>query len=131
MKSMCLFRSPELMAVTEAVSERVNDGIISLRRDRVLHADVGLSSALIDLASVFVLVLIGLLATAVAPTRDYVHMYIAQYVVLLHILSALKVQHCNLVSLGTTRWDKYQSKKYKLGNFTGMHGCFEHQLGPG
>ena len=49
MKSMCLFRSPEMMAVTEAVSERVHDGTISLRRDRVLHADVGLSSALIDL----------------------------------------------------------------------------------
>lgn len=51
MKSMCLFRSPELMEVTLAVSERVNDGTISLRRDRVLHADVGLSSALIDLVS--------------------------------------------------------------------------------
>lgn len=51
MKSMCLFRSPELMDVTEAVSERVHDGTISLRRDRVLHADVGLSSALIDLVS--------------------------------------------------------------------------------
>ncbi|CAN0114284.1 unnamed protein product, partial [Laminaria digitata] len=49
MKSMCLFRSAEMMEVTCAVSEKVNDGTISLRRDRVLHADVGLSSALIDL----------------------------------------------------------------------------------
>ena len=78
MKSMCLFRSPELMAVTEAVSERVNEGIISLRRDRVLHADVGLSSALIDLVSSFVLVFMVLVAPAVSPTSGYMHMYIGQ-----------------------------------------------------
>ncbi|CAN0209441.1 unnamed protein product, partial [Scytosiphon promiscuus] len=49
MRAMRLFRSAELRVLTEAVAERAHDGTISLRRDRVLHADVGLSGALVDL----------------------------------------------------------------------------------
>lgn len=49
MRAMCLFRSPEMGTVRGAVEERVRDGTISLRSERVLHADVGLSSALVDL----------------------------------------------------------------------------------
>lgn len=49
MRAMRLFRSVEVRTATEAVADRACDGTISLRRDRVLHADVGLSGALIDL----------------------------------------------------------------------------------
>lgn len=49
MRAMLLFRSVELRTATEAVADRTYDGTISLRRDRILHADVGLSGALIDL----------------------------------------------------------------------------------
>lgn len=49
MRAMLLFRSAELRGLTEAVADRAHDGTISLRRDRVLHADVGLSGALVDL----------------------------------------------------------------------------------
>lgn len=49
MRAMLLFRSIEVRGVTDTVADRVYDGTISLRRDRVLHADVGLSGALIDL----------------------------------------------------------------------------------
>lgn len=49
MRSMALFRSLEIARATEAVADRAYDGTISLRRDRVMHADVGLSGALIDL----------------------------------------------------------------------------------
>lgn len=53
MRAMCLFRSVELRELTNAVAERTADGTISLRRDRILHADVGLASALIDLVGVY------------------------------------------------------------------------------
>lgn len=49
MRAMLLFRSMEVRGVTETVADRAHDGTISLRGDRVLHADVGLSGALIDL----------------------------------------------------------------------------------
>lgn len=49
MRAMLLFRSAEVREVTGAVADRAHDGTISLRRDRVLHADVGLSGALVDL----------------------------------------------------------------------------------
>lgn len=51
MRAMCLFRSEEICQLTEAVRDRVYEDTISLRRDRVLHADVGLSSTLVDLVS--------------------------------------------------------------------------------
>lgn len=38
-----------MQALSDAVTLRAAEGTISLRRDHVLHADVGLSSALIDL----------------------------------------------------------------------------------
>lgn len=49
MRAMRLFRSVEVRGVTETVADRAYDGTVSLRSDRVLHADVGLSGALIDL----------------------------------------------------------------------------------
>lgn len=49
MRAMLLFRSAEVRGATEAVADRAHDGTLSLRRDRVLHADVGLSGALLDL----------------------------------------------------------------------------------
>ncbi|CAN0165073.1 unnamed protein product, partial [Hapterophycus canaliculatus] len=49
MRAMHLLHSAEVRVLTEAVAERAHDGTISLRRDRVLHADVGLSGALVDL----------------------------------------------------------------------------------
>ena len=49
MRAMLLFRSAEMREITETVLDRAHDGTLSLRRDRVLHADVGLSGALIDL----------------------------------------------------------------------------------
>ena len=44
-----LFEEDEIRGPCEAVEKRVNQGAISLRRDRVLHADVKLSRTLIDL----------------------------------------------------------------------------------
>lgn len=49
MRAMLLFRSLEVRDVMETVADRAHDGTLSLRKDRVLHADVGLSGALIDL----------------------------------------------------------------------------------
>jgi len=49
MRAMLLFRSAEIRTVTDTIADRAYDGTISLRRDRVLHADVGLSRALVDL----------------------------------------------------------------------------------
>ena len=44
-----LFRSEEITELSGAVAERTDTGMISLRRDRILHADVCLSRRLIDL----------------------------------------------------------------------------------
>lgn len=49
MRAMLLFRSAEMRQITETVLDRARDGTVSVRRDRVLHADVGLSGALVDL----------------------------------------------------------------------------------
>ena len=44
-----LFEEDEIRRPCEAVEKRVNQGAISLRRDRVLHTDVKLSRTLTDL----------------------------------------------------------------------------------
>lgn len=58
MKAMCIFRSEEIVLLSKAIQQRAADGTLSLRRERVLHADVGLSSALIDLVSASNLILL-------------------------------------------------------------------------
>ena len=45
----CFFRSEEMTKLFGAVAEKTDKGTISLRRDRILHADVCLSRKLIDL----------------------------------------------------------------------------------
>lgn len=66
---MGLFNSPELRELSDAVTLRATEGTISLRKDRVLHADVGLSAALIDLVRESVLLVYSIYSTGLGMSQ--------------------------------------------------------------